>query len=66
MPYISPAGSDSLQRFNLLQNVDGPVFYGHFHPLSLSKRLIVGYDSKQLQKYTVCSEDNALRNGSFI
>ena len=25
MPYISPAGSDSLQRFNLVENVEGLV-----------------------------------------
>ena len=39
---------------------NGLVFYSHFHPLSLSQRLIVGYDSIQLHNYSVCSEDNAL------
>ena len=51
MPNISPAGSDSLQRFNLLEEnaLFGLVFYSHYHPLSLSNGTIsAGYDSRTI------------------
>ena len=57
MPYISPAGSDSLQRFNLQENaLFGLVFIVTITPYPYQMALLVqDTTQEQLHNHSVCS-----------
>ena len=58
MPYISPAGSDSLQRFNLLEEnaLFGLVFIVTITPYPYQMALLVqDTTQEQLHNHSVCS-----------